>query len=52
MELVKNNPTFAQLAWTEFQTRFQVPGPSFKLGPRFFFTFMYYIKNKAQQLVD
>jgi hypothetical protein len=52
MELVKNFLTFAQLAWTEFQTQFQVPGPSLKLSLSFFFTFVYYIKNKAQQLVD
>jgi hypothetical protein len=37
MKLVKNNSTFAQLAWIELQTRFQMPGPSLKLGPRFFF---------------
>jgi hypothetical protein len=51
MELIKITPILAQLAWTEFQTRFQVPGPSLKLSPRFF-TFVYYIKNKAQQLID
>jgi hypothetical protein len=28
---------FASLVWTEFQTRFQVLGPSLKLGPKFFF---------------
>jgi hypothetical protein len=52
MELVRIVGILADIVWTEFQTRFQVTGPSLKLGPRFFFTFVYYIKNKVQELVD
>jgi hypothetical protein len=35
---------FFQLAWTEFQTQFQVSGPSLKLGPRLFFYVCVYLK--------
>jgi hypothetical protein len=40
-KLAKKNRTFVAIAWTEFEPR-----------PRFFFTFMYYIENKVQQLVN
>jgi hypothetical protein len=42
MELVKNFSTFAQLAGTEFQTQFQVPGLSLKLSLNFFYVCILY----------
>jgi hypothetical protein len=46
MELVKNFSTFAQLAWTEFQTQFQVLGPSLKLSLSFFLRLYIILKIK------
>jgi hypothetical protein len=52
MKVVRFARNLSHIVWTEFQTQFQFPGLSLKLSPRFFFTFMYYIKNKAQRLID
>jgi hypothetical protein len=52
MKIVRLSRKLAYIAWTEFETWSQLPGPSLKLGPRFFFTFVCYIKNKIQQSVD
>jgi hypothetical protein len=42
MKLIKIAPILVQLVWTEFQTRFQVPGPSLKFGPMFFYICVLY----------
>jgi hypothetical protein len=34
--MVRLSRKLAHIAWTEFETRSQVPGPNLKLGLRFF----------------
>jgi hypothetical protein len=40
MKMVKLSQKLVHIVWTEFQTRSQLSGPSLKLGPNFFFTFV------------
>jgi hypothetical protein len=43
-DLIKKIDKFNSLVWTEFETQFQVLGPSFKLGPKFFFRFDLFVQ--------